>query len=450
MSPRIARLAKENLVSQLRSGPPSECEDKLCSALIPILGRNVHDLSGIVAELNKTDVRSETDSSWTAESFQAVLRKYGTGPERKPAPPITDPNGLRLEASQPSAGCATTESCDQIVRRLVATGVRNKWYCVAPSRLVADDPVAVTRLGEKLVLWRDGDGHVHVQRDSCPHRGAPLSLGSVQDGLLTCAYHGVQVDGGGRVVRVPAMPACHLSGQHLVKTYPCIEHYQGIFAYFGDELHPEPPQFEFPVEFVSDDWTGFVYTKTWRGNYQYIYDNLCDVMHAPFLHAQSFALAYGSKSDEIQVTPTPTGFEVERKGQKDLNFDWMEYGDTGGPWIRVGVFYPPAGGPGGLLRIMCFMTPIDESSTQIHFWRMRKVQGWQADLWRFLFKTRLEALAEEVLEQDRLMVEALPPFPAPENLYQHDVGVSRIRRIFRQAAEAQARDLSETGAVAAQ
>ena len=103
-----------------------------------------------------------------------------------------------------------------------------------------------------------------------------------------------------------------------------------------------------------------------------------------------------------------------------------------------------------MLRIMCFTTPIDENSTQIHFWRMRKVQGWQADLWRFLFKTRLEALAEEVLEQDRLMVEALPPFPPPENLYQHDIGVTRIRRIFRQAAEAQARALSERQTAAAE
>lgn len=449
MGSKISRLAKENLVSQLRSGPPSEYEDKLCSALIPILGRNVHDLPGIVAELNKTDVKSETDSSWTAEAFQAVLRKCGTGPDHDPVPPISDANGLKLSPHGAASGGAT-ESYDQIVRRLVATGIRNKWYCVAPSRLVTDEPVAVTRLGEKLVLWRDGEGRVHVQRDLCPHRGAPLSLGSVQDGLLTCAYHGVQVDGGGKVVRASAMPECHLSGQHLVKTYPSIEHYQGIFAYFGDALHTDPPQFEFPVEFVSDEWTGFVYTKTWRGNYQYIFDNLCDPMHGPCLHAQSFALAYGSKSDEIQVTPTPTGFEVERKGQKALNFDWMEYGDTGGPWIRVGVFYPPAGGPGGLLRIMCFMTPIDENSTQIHFWRMRKVQGWQADLWRFLFKTRLEALAEEVLEQDRLMVEALPPFPPPENLYQHDIGVTRIRRIFRQAAEAQARALSETQAAAAE
>ena len=336
---------------------------------------------------------------------------------------------------------------DARVDRLLRLGLRNKWYCIATSAQVEDAPVPLTRLSEKMVLWRDDAGDVHVVEDRCPHRGAPLSAGFVRDGRLTCLYHGIQLAGDGSVVNVPAMDNCHLVDKRLIKAYPVIEHYGGIFAYFGDELHSDPVPFDLPEELTSDEFAGFVYTQTWAASHQYILDNLMDPMHGPYLHQQSFALAYGSKKDLIEVTDTEIGFEVGRKEQHEENFDWLEFGDTGGYWIRVDVFYPPGGGPGGKLRIMCFITPIDEHSSQIHFWRVRRVQGWQRDMWRFLFKTKLEHFAWEVMEQDRNMLELLPEWPAEENLYQHDIGVTRLRRRMRLEAEAQVRDM--TGAHAA-
>lgn len=330
-------------------------------------------------------------------------------------------------------------SLDDRVDDLLRLGLRNKWYCIAASAQVKDEPVALTRLGDRIVSWRDAAGDVHVVEDRCPHRGAPLSAGLVRDGRLTCRYHGIQIAGDGTVAHVPAIDDCPLVGRRLIKAYPVIEHYGGIFAYFGDAGHPDPIPFTLPEELTSDEFAGFVYSQTWGANHQYILDNLVDPMHGPYLHGQSFALAYGSKKDLVELTDTAIGFEVGRKEQHDQNFDWLEFGDTGGYWIRVEVFYPPAGGPGGKLRIMCFITPIDGHSSRIHFWRVRRVQGWQRDMWRFLFKTRLEHLAWEVMEQDREMLEALPDWPAAENLYQHDIGVTRLRRRLRREAEAQVR-----------
>ncbi|MFF3151447.1 3-phenylpropionate dioxygenase, partial [Streptomyces sp. NPDC057927] len=43
-----------------------------------------------------------------------------------------------------------------------------------------------------------------------------------------------------------------------------------------------------------------------------------------------------------------------------------------------------------------------------------------------------------VLEQDRVMLEAMPgDADQRENLYQHDLGVVRLRRLYRAAAETQ-------------
>jgi hypothetical protein len=68
------------------------------------------------------------------------------------------------------------------------------------------------------------------------------------------------------------------------------------------------------------------------------------------------------------------------------------------------------------------------------------------DAWRFLYKNRLEARHWAVLEQDRVMLEQFEPDAnLRENLYQHDMGVARLRRVFRTKGEAQLKALEAAG-----
>ena len=60
------------------------------------------------------------------------------------------------------------------------------------SKQVKDKPVGVTRMGEKLVFWRDGKGNVACLRDKCPHRGVELSTGQVVNGHIQCPFHGFE------------------------------------------------------------------------------------------------------------------------------------------------------------------------------------------------------------------------------------------------------------------
>jgi phenylpropionate dioxygenase-like ring-hydroxylating dioxygenase large terminal subunit len=323
-----------------------------------------------------------------------------------------------------------------------ARGLVNRWWCIGPSALFREKPVALTRLGEKMVGWRDQSGRLRLVEDRCPHRGLPLSAGRARDEHIACRYHGVEVTGDGRVAAVPALPECELLGRKLIKSYPVIEHFQGVWAYFGDEAHPEPCPLLLPEELTSPEWTGFIVSNTWFNDYRYVFDNLADIMHTTYLHDETYTLGKDRKSDIVDITGTPTGMQIARCNDSS-NIHTQEFIDTGAFFTRVGIAMPPGGGPGGVLRVIATVVPIDRGSCQFNTWRMRKVSGWQAAMFRFMFNMLYDKFTWEVIEQDREAIEAMPPWLGAENLYQHDTGVIRVRRYMRQQAEAQVRAMAK-------
>jgi phenylpropionate dioxygenase-like ring-hydroxylating dioxygenase large terminal subunit len=54
------------------------------------------------------------------------------------------------------------------------------WYPVAFSREVQSSPLAVRLLDERIALFRLADGRVNAASDLCIHRGAPISLGTIE------------------------------------------------------------------------------------------------------------------------------------------------------------------------------------------------------------------------------------------------------------------------------
>jgi phenylpropionate dioxygenase-like ring-hydroxylating dioxygenase large terminal subunit len=79
------------------------------------------------------------------------------------------------------------------------------WYPVtALDYLNPSVPMAITVLGFDLVVWKDNDNQWRCFRDSCPHRAAPLSEGSIHPTKgLQCAYHGFTFSGTGKCTGIP-------------------------------------------------------------------------------------------------------------------------------------------------------------------------------------------------------------------------------------------------------
>lgn len=322
-------------------------------------------------------------------------------------------------------------------------GLRNRWYLVCPAAELGGEPKDLRLLGEDLVLWRDGGGAPHLMNDYCPHRGARLSLGDVVDGDLQCWYHSWRYDGSGQCTSVPSQGGtCALQRRtRVTPTYPTHEEAGYVWAWIGED---EPAPLELPEEFHDPSYATFAETVVWDASWLLILENLTDLMHAPFLHGRSLTLSRGVTEDRIKVVETDEGFRVERKGQQGVNFDWTEVSTGALPWARLDIPYPSpwVAGPGPALRIVSFVTPVDETRTIVNFPRFRRVSGWQRTLWQLLYRLRLRGTHLHVLNQDKTMLEALGSIEratADEHMAQADRAVLHLRKALLPAFDEQLR-----------
>ena len=69
----------------------------------------------------------------------------------------------------------------------------NCWYVIATSDEVGRSLLARTALGRRLLLFRTEDGQAAVLDDRCPHRAAPLSMGTLQGNQVVCQRSGLTV-----------------------------------------------------------------------------------------------------------------------------------------------------------------------------------------------------------------------------------------------------------------
>lgn len=198
--------------------------------------------------------------------------------------------------------------------------LRRYWQ---PAALVEELPedrpiVPVTLMGEDLVLFRDENGVYSLMDRHCPHRGADLCYGRLEDGGLRCAFHGWLFDGQGNCLEQPAEPADNTSYQRLKHTaYPCEERNGIVFAYLGPGAPPAFPDFDC---FKAPDSDTFAFKGLWECNWLQAQEVGIDPAHASFLHrffkdedtSESYGKQFRAGAASTDVPLTKILREVDR------------------------------------------------------------------------------------------------------------------------------------------
>lgn len=165
--------------------------------------------------------------------------------------------------------------------------IRNQWYVVLQSRELKKGKVlGMTRMGEKMVFWRDASGQPVCQADFCPHRGVALSIGCLVEDHIQCPFHGFEYDASGKCVLVPANGKSSEPPKALkVVAYQARELHGYIYIWWGDEqqVYPELPWFDD----LDDSFTTSDLVDHWTVDYSRAIENQLDVFHIPFVHADS-------------------------------------------------------------------------------------------------------------------------------------------------------------------
>ncbi|MEJ6387965.1 aromatic ring-hydroxylating dioxygenase subunit alpha [Gymnodinialimonas sp. 2307UL20-7] len=224
---------------------------------------------------------------------------------------------------------------DQITRVGPGTGagavLRQYWQPAALSdELMGARPVVPVRLmGEDLVLFRDESGTLGLIGRHCPHRGADLAYGRLEDNGLRCPFHGWHFDCTGQCVEQPGEPeGSRMHEQIKAVSYPVQEKNGIIWTYMGEGDPPPFAQFDC---FRAPETHVFAFKGLWECNWLQAMEVGIDPAHASFLHrflqdadpADSYGKQFRDKAGNTEIPMTKLLRDYPRP---EIKVDETEYG----------------------------------------------------------------------------------------------------------------------------
>ncbi len=191
------------------------------------------------------------------------------------------------------------------------------WYPAIRSTEISGNRLATAMLLEvPLVLGRTSEGKAFAMRDSCPHRGIPLSYGRFDGKTVECSYHGWKFEAcSGQCVEIPS-----LTSQDKLKVerifaghYPCEERDGYFWAYMSapgsrlPETIPAVPK----LSTFSEKYRITHLACELPSHVDQGIIGLMDPAHGPFVHQSWYWRSRHSIHEkEKKFEPIPNGFRM--------------------------------------------------------------------------------------------------------------------------------------------
>ena len=258
--------------------------------------------------------------------------------------------------------------------------LRHYWYPVAMVRELEEFPVKQIRLlGENWAVFRTERGDYGIVDERCPHRGASLVYGIVDDDGLRCGYHGWKFDTDGTCVDILAEPDSSPKFREgcSVRSGKAQELGGMVWVWVGEGDAPELPRYE---AYVMDGVRDIGHSML-PCNWLQIMENAVDPYHVEALHGNYFEFIAkwqdipmpsafgGNKHEKVAFDPFEHGIIKRRLlvGQSEEDDDWK----IGHPLVFP---YKMWVGGNGVFQ-MQIRVPVDDTHTHMIFYTVHAPEG---------------------------------------------------------------------------
>ena len=322
--------------------------------------------------------------------------------------------------------------------------IRNQWYVILESKEVKiNQVVGVFRLGEKIVVWRNGKGELGAALDKCPHRGIALSMGKIKDDHLQCPFHGFEYDQSGKCKLIPANGKASPVPEHIrAHAYPVKENHRFIYLFWSAksiDLSDKSAVESLPLlpwfDNIDDSLIYSCMTDHWKAHYSRAIENQLDVVHVPFIHHTTIGRGIGPVVNGPYIRTTDNSisfwpFNEMDHGQIPLKPDQITEAPNKQPHIT---FIFPNLWQNHIMdsmRIIVAFAPVDENNTLFYLRIYQKMV--KVPVLRNIYFFFTAIFNRIVLRQDRRVVETHQPQPTQllmdENLIQGDLPIVLYRK----------------------
>ena len=311
--------------------------------------------------------------------------------------------------------------------------IRDEWFPVARTIDVgAGTWLPFELLDERWVLARDNSGRVEVFVDTCPHRGAQITLGDFDGERLRCGYHGWQFDIDGRCVHQPAHPSRRPPAGVRLTRASVRAGYGFWWICTGDRPRDLPLA---PDHGAHPDRTVWLDPVTVESSGPRIIENFLDLAHFPFVH-QGFlgqepyteVARYGVEASDGELRLTDCVFWQPNPGPAATGGGPVRYQySVSHPYAATLTKAPSTdeGDLAGGFTILIVASPVTETKCVV--WRSTVVNDTRADL------DAQRAFNDLIFSQDIDVVESqrprrLPVDPRMESHQPADAGSLAYRK----------------------
>jgi phenylpropionate dioxygenase-like ring-hydroxylating dioxygenase large terminal subunit len=303
-------------------------------------------------------------------------------------------------------------------------GFAHVWTIVGLGRdLKRRAPLPLQVAGERVVLFRDGEGRACALIDRCPHRGVRLSLGKIEDGCLECPFHGWRFAGDGSNQLVPWNPDARR--ERLGATPLPVRERGGLLWLYTAPGLAAPSEPDVPDVLQRDGLALSSYTMPFAVHWTRLMENSLDWPHLPFVHGRTLRdalpLRPGSRLD-IAWEDRPWGGRTSTTIDGVAQPITLDYRFPNTMHLHL-----PAGRR--IFELLLTVLPVDDTTTHMIMVTVRDF------LRSRLFDLYFARGSRKIGGEDRAVIETSLPTEVPpaseERSVRTDEPTLRFRKLYR-------------------